>query len=166
MTKIYIAKYKVNNEKVNWRNLQELIEPAEVIEKMSFFEMDVTEYNEARQDTVDQLEDFGKSLEKMKSGEGGPSLLDDVQRIPDPDQSDANADCSRKKSDFHFPSSALLHSICLSRRVPALVRHATSSHRFSRCARKFPPESLVAQPPATIRRAHGSCLQPRLRLQK
>lgn len=44
-------------------------------------EMDVNEYNEARQDTVDQLEDFGKSLEKMKSGEGGPSLLDDVQRI-------------------------------------------------------------------------------------
>ena len=44
-------------------------------------EMDVDEYNEARQDTVDQLEEFSKSLEKMKSGEGGPSLLDDVQRI-------------------------------------------------------------------------------------
>ena len=44
-------------------------------------EMDAEEYKEARQDTVDQLEDFGKSLEKMKSGEGGPSLLDDVQRI-------------------------------------------------------------------------------------
>jgi hypothetical protein len=44
-------------------------------------EMDINEYNEARQDTVDQLEEFGKSLEKMKSGEGGPSLLDDVQRI-------------------------------------------------------------------------------------
>lgn len=44
-------------------------------------EMDADEYKEARQDTVDQLEDFGKSLEKMKSGEGGPSLLDDVQRI-------------------------------------------------------------------------------------
>ncbi|UJR28390.1 hypothetical protein I4U23_009631 [Adineta vaga] len=44
-------------------------------------EMDANEYNEARQDTVDQLEDFSKSLEKMKNGEGGPSLLDDVQRI-------------------------------------------------------------------------------------
>jgi len=44
-------------------------------------EMDVNEYNEARQDTVDQLEEFSKSLEKMKSGEGGLSLLDDVQRI-------------------------------------------------------------------------------------
>ena len=44
-------------------------------------EMDINEYNEARQDTVDQLEEFGKSLEKMKSGEGGLSLLDDVQRI-------------------------------------------------------------------------------------
>ncbi|CAF0741841.1 unnamed protein product [Adineta steineri] len=44
-------------------------------------DMDVDEYNEARQDTVDQLEDFSKSLEKMKSGEGGLSLLDEVQRI-------------------------------------------------------------------------------------
>ncbi|CAF0925856.1 unnamed protein product [Adineta ricciae] len=44
-------------------------------------EMDTDEYTEARQDTVDQLEAFSKSLEKMKSGEGGPSLLDDVQRI-------------------------------------------------------------------------------------
>jgi ElaB/YqjD/DUF883 family membrane-anchored ribosome-binding protein len=44
-------------------------------------EMDENEYNEARQDTVDQLEEFSKSLEKMKSGEGGLSLLDDVQRI-------------------------------------------------------------------------------------
>jgi len=44
-------------------------------------DMDASEYNEARQDTVDQLEDFSKSLEKMKSGEGGLSLLDDVQRI-------------------------------------------------------------------------------------
>ena len=44
-------------------------------------EMDTDEYNEARQDTVDQLEAFSKSLEKMKSGEGCLSLLDDVQRI-------------------------------------------------------------------------------------
>jgi hypothetical protein len=44
-------------------------------------DMDVDEYNEARQDTVDQLEDFSKSLEKMKNGDGGLSLLDDVQRI-------------------------------------------------------------------------------------
>ena len=44
-------------------------------------DMDVSEYNEARQDTVDQLEDFSKSLEKMKSGGGGISLLDEVQRI-------------------------------------------------------------------------------------
>ncbi len=44
-------------------------------------EMDENEYRESRQDTVDQLEEFSKSLEKMKSGEGGLSLLDDVQRI-------------------------------------------------------------------------------------
>ena len=45
-------------------------------------EMDADEYKEARQNTVEQLEDFGKSLEKMKSGgEGGLSLLDDVQRM-------------------------------------------------------------------------------------
>jgi hypothetical protein len=44
-------------------------------------EMDEAEYKESRQDTVDQLEEFSKSLEKMKSGEGGLSLLDDVQRI-------------------------------------------------------------------------------------
>jgi len=44
-------------------------------------EMDESEYNESRQDTVDQLEEFSKSLEKMKNGEGGLSLLDDLQRI-------------------------------------------------------------------------------------
>ena len=44
-------------------------------------DMDADEYNEARQDTVDQLEEFSKSLEKMKSGQSGLSLLDDVQRI-------------------------------------------------------------------------------------
>ncbi len=44
-------------------------------------EMDENEYNEARQDTVEQLEEFSKSLEKMKSGEGGLSLVDDVERI-------------------------------------------------------------------------------------
>ena len=44
-------------------------------------DMEATEYDEARQDTVDQLEDFSKSLEKMKSGAGGLSLLDEVQRI-------------------------------------------------------------------------------------
>jgi len=44
-------------------------------------EMDEAEYNEARQDTVDQLEEFSKSLDKMKSGEGGLSLVDDLQRI-------------------------------------------------------------------------------------
>lgn len=44
-------------------------------------DMDESEYNEARQDTVEQLEDFNKSLEKMKSGEGGLSLLDDVHRM-------------------------------------------------------------------------------------
>jgi hypothetical protein len=30
--------------------------------------MNVNEYNEARSDIVDQLEEFSKSLEKMKSG--------------------------------------------------------------------------------------------------
>lgn len=44
-------------------------------------DMDESEYNEARQDTVDQLEEFSKSLEKMKSGDSGLSLVDDVQRI-------------------------------------------------------------------------------------
>lgn len=44
-------------------------------------DMDAAEYDEARQDTVDQLEDFSKSLEKMKNGAGGLSLLDEVQRI-------------------------------------------------------------------------------------
>ena len=44
-------------------------------------DMDENEYNEARQDTVDQLEEFNKSLEKMKNGKGGLSLIDDVQRI-------------------------------------------------------------------------------------
>lgn len=44
-------------------------------------DMDTDEYNEARQDTVDQLEAFSKSLEKMKTGQSGLSLLDDVQRI-------------------------------------------------------------------------------------
>jgi len=44
-------------------------------------EMDENEYKETRQDTVEQLEEFSKSLEKMKNGDGGLSLLDDVQRI-------------------------------------------------------------------------------------
>ena len=57
-------------------------------------EMDADEYKEARQDTVDQLEDFGKSLEKMKSGEGGLSLLDDVQRIQNVSES------SQKKYEY------------------------------------------------------------------
>ena len=44
-------------------------------------DMEADEYKEARQDTVDQLEDFSKSLEKMKSGEGGLSLIDELHRI-------------------------------------------------------------------------------------
>lgn len=44
-------------------------------------DMEANEYKEARQDTVDQLEDFSKSLEKMKSGDGGLSLIDEVHRI-------------------------------------------------------------------------------------
>ena len=45
-------------------------------------EMDIEEYREARQDTVDQLEEFSKSLEKMKNGDDhGLSLFDDLQRI-------------------------------------------------------------------------------------
>lgn len=44
-------------------------------------EMDTDEFNEAREDTLEQLKDFSKSLEKMKSGEGGLSLIDDLQRI-------------------------------------------------------------------------------------
>jgi hypothetical protein len=45
-------------------------------------EMDDDEYREARQDTIEQLEDFSKSLEKMKNGDAnGLSLLNDLQRM-------------------------------------------------------------------------------------
>lgn len=45
-------------------------------------EMEIEEYREARQDTLDQLEEFSKSLEKMKTGaDNGLSLYDDLQRI-------------------------------------------------------------------------------------
>ena len=44
-------------------------------------EMEIEEYREALQDTVDQLEEFSKSLEKMKTGaDNGLSLCDDLQR--------------------------------------------------------------------------------------
>lgn len=68
-------------------------------------EMDEDEYKEERQNTVDQLEDFSKSLEKMKSGEGGPSLLDDVQRIQNvrarrrDSREDASCRCSSRLSN-------------------------------------------------------------------
>ncbi|CAF3777570.1 unnamed protein product [Rotaria magnacalcarata] len=60
--------------------LERLIDQLADLEQLKD-EMDENEYKEARQDTIDQLEEFNKSLEKMKSGDGGLSLLDDVQRI-------------------------------------------------------------------------------------